>query len=71
MTVAAALADPACVNARVAEVLSWQRWWAEFRAERFLRVNRVCSPYATCSQLTDRQRMLIAKALREYERQAA
>lgn len=70
-TVAAALADPACATARVVEVLAWQRYWAEFKAERFLLVHHICSPFAVAGQLTDRQRALVAKALRTDDRQEA
>lgn len=71
MTVAAALNHPSCQTARVIDVLAWQRYWAGYRSERFLLENRICSPFMVAKNLTERQRVLIAKALRLSERQAA
>lgn len=63
-TVADVLADPCCANARVAEVLAWQPRWGEAKAGRFLMEHDVCTPFQTAGHLTDRQRALIARALR-------
>lgn len=71
MTVTAALADPACAAVRAAEVLAWQRRWSECRAERFLLNHDICSPFAEARSLTDRQRALVARALRTGEELAA
>lgn len=71
ITVAAALANPVCATAPVVDILAWQRLWGEYRAERFLRENQICTPFAVAGQLTDRQRMLVSRALRLNERQAA
>lgn len=64
MTVAAALADPACATAFVVDVLSWQHRWGEHRAELFLRRTQVCTPFCRAGQLTERQRVVIARELR-------
>lgn len=72
MTVAAALAHPACHKARVVDVLSWQRRWALITAERFLAQGEFfCTPFQTAGNLSERQRALIAKALRTGRKVAA
>jgi hypothetical protein len=64
VTVAHAIGDPALANKLVIDVLSWQSYWGLGRAEAFLRVTKVCTPYAKAGQLTVRQRALIARQLR-------
>jgi hypothetical protein len=70
-TVADVLADPCCATARVHEVLMWQARWGVQSANRFLRVHEICTPFQTAGNLTERQRVLIAKALRVSGRIAA
>lgn len=64
MTVAVALADPAMANKLVIDVLALQNRWGLARAEAFLRMTKVCSPWARAGVLTARQRAVIARELR-------
>lgn len=64
VTVAAALGDPSMANKLVIDVLANQRNWGLSRAEAFLRVTKVCSPWAKAGGLTVRQRAVIARELR-------
>lgn len=66
-TVSHALADPAVAKLLLVDVLAWQHRWRVGTAERFLRAHvddLFCSPWCKAGQLTDRQRALLARALR-------
>lgn len=69
MNVAHALDMECCKTARVVDVLMWQPRWGMNAAKRFVdeHPDTFLTAFTTAGQLTDRQRALIARALRTEE----